>query len=109
LTLFRFAHLWFLIGCVTCMKGNVPFDTSQSYRVIPLPAPKSLWEASSRTAWESEYAASCKFQSNDLVTLGDLLDAQNSRHLPLAARQLDKWNAGMDNLGTLLNLVNTII
>jgi hypothetical protein len=109
LSLYRFAHLWFLIGCVTCLKSNVPFDTTQSYRMIPLPGLKSLWEASSRSAWELEYAAFCKFQANGLATLGDLIDAQNSRHSSLLAQKLDQWNAGVDNLGTLLNLINTMV
>ena len=44
-----------------------------------------------------------------LVTLGDLIDAQKSGYMLSNAQKLDKWNAGVDNLGSLLNLVGTTV
>jgi hypothetical protein len=72
-------------------------------------AQNSLWEAPTQSAWESEYEASRICQMTGLVTLGDLLDAQKSDYTPSNARKLDKWNAGVDNLGSLLNLVGTMV
>ena len=86
-------------------KAGFPCDPSQSYRHIQLPAAKSLWEASTESAWETEYEASRIFLTSGLSTLGDLNDAQRSDYSPSNARNLDTWNAGIDNLGTLLNLV----
>lgn len=105
----RLANLWFLIGCVICVKTGLVCDASQSYRTLLLPSPKSLWEAPTQSAWESEYEASRILQTSGLVTLGDLIDVQQSDFLPSNAQKLDKWNAGVDNLGTLLNLVSTMI
>jgi hypothetical protein len=89
------------------MNGSI-WDASKSHRAVPLPSPKSLWEASSKSAWEFEYAACRNLHSSGLVTLGDLIDAQQSSHIPSNARKLDKWNAGTDNLGCLLSLIGTI-
>ena len=102
-------NLWFLIGCVVCVKTGIRCDPSQSYRTIPLPSPKSLWEAHTQSAWESEYEASRICQISGLVTLGDLIDLQQSAYTPSDARKLDQWNAGIDNLGSLLNLVRTMV
>lgn len=97
------------MGCVICIKTGLNLDPSQSYRSIPLPSIKCLWEAPTQSAWESEYEASRILQTNGLDTLGDLLDAQKLRHLPRNARKLDVWNAGVDNLGSLLNLVGAMV
>ena len=49
------------------------------------------------------------FQSSGLESLGDLIDAQQLDYTPLNAQKLDKWNAGVDNLGSLLNLVGNMV
>ena len=48
------------------------------------------------------------FQAGGLVNLGDLIDAQKADYTPATARKLDVWNAGVDNLGSLLNLVGSM-
>ena len=100
---------WLLVGCVVCVKAGVPCDPTESYRSIPLPAPKSLWEASTQEAWELEYDASRMLQLSGLVTLGDLIDLQRAEYTPANARKLDVWNAGIDNLGALVNLVGSML
>ena len=105
----RLALLWFLIGCVVCIKTGNIYDASHSYRSLQLPGPKSLWEANTQTAWESQCEATRTFQFNGLVTLGDLIDAQQSEYTPSNARKLDVWNARVDNLGSLLNLVGGML
>ena len=106
--LYRFANLWLLVGCVVCVRNGKLWDPSQSYRTLPLPSPKSLWEAPTQSAWDSEYEACRNFQTDGIVTLGGLVDAQQSDHIPSNARKLDRWYAGVDNLGCLLNLVGTM-
>ncbi|KAF2807717.1 uncharacterized protein BDZ99DRAFT_392022 [Mytilinidion resinicola] len=105
----RLAHLWLLIGCVICIKTGIPCDPLQSYRSLPLPGLKNLWEAPTQSAWEFEYEASHILHTSGLVTLGDLVDAQKSGYSPSNAQKLDKWNAGVDNLGALLNLIGTMV
>lgn len=73
-----------------------------------LPSPKSVWEATTHSAWEAELQACRLLQTSGLITLGDLVEAQQSDYTPVNARNLDMWNAGTDNLGTLLNLVGTM-
>ncbi|KAF2665020.1 hypothetical protein BT63DRAFT_82774 [Microthyrium microscopicum] len=105
----RMTNLWFLIGTVICIKTGMMCDDSPSYKPIPLPALKSLWEASSESAWGFEYEATRNIQTSGLETFGDLMEAQKYRFLPSNAQRLDKWNAGVDNLGVLLTLASTII
>lgn len=105
----RLANLWLLVGFVVCVKRGVPCDPSESYRNVPLPGPKSLWEASTPSCWEMEYEASRMLHFSGLVTLGDLVDLQRSEYTPSNARKLDMWNAGVDNLGSLLNLVGSMV
>ncbi|KIW67837.1 hypothetical protein PV04_07061 [Phialophora macrospora] len=105
----RLSSLWLLIGCVVCVKTGVACDPSGSYRSIPLPGPKSLWEASTQSAWELEYEASRMLHVRGPVTLGDLVALQRSAYTPSNAGKLDVWNARVDNLGSLLNLVHTMI
>lgn len=104
----RLSLLWFLIGCVVCVKSGIICDLSQSYRTIPLSSPKSLWEARTSAIWESGYEADRTCQSHGLATLGDLIELQRSNYTATNARRLDQWNAGVDNLGSLLNLVGTM-
>jgi hypothetical protein len=82
---------------------------SAIYKSLPLPSSKRLWEASIESAWESEYEANRLLQMGGFVTLGDLINAQQSDYTPSNAQKLDYWNAGVDNLGTLLNLVGTMV
>ena len=104
----RFANLWLLVGCVVCVKNGNVWTASPSYRNLRLPSPKTLWEAPTPPAWEAEYEACRLYQSGGLATLGDLIDAQRSDYTPSNAQRLDRWNAGVDNLGCLLNLVGTM-
>ena len=91
-----------------CIKNGFIFDATQNYRAIPLPSPKTLWHAQTQSAWEIEREFSRNIHENELVTLGDLIDAQISSHEPAKARKLDKWNAGIDSMGSLLNLVGSM-
>ena len=101
----RFANLWLLVGFAVSIKNGNICDATQSYRTLPLPSPKSMWEASTQTAWESEHDAYCHSQTKNFTSVGDLIDAQNLPYTPSNARKLDMWNARIDNLGCLLNLV----
>jgi len=105
----RGALIWFLIGLVICIKTGKICDPSQSYRGLILPCSRSLWEASSEQAWLQQYESTRLQRANGLVTLGDLIDAQNNSFMPFEARRLDEWNAGADGLGMLLNMVGTMV
>jgi hypothetical protein len=108
-SLIRGALIWFLIGLVICIKTGTVCDPSQSYRGLLLPCSKSLWEASSETAWLQQYESTRLQRANGLVTLGDLIDAQKNSFIPYEARRLDEWNASADGLGMLLNMVGTMV
>ncbi|KAJ9621115.1 hypothetical protein H2204_012009 [Knufia peltigerae] len=106
----RMTILWLLIGCAACVKTGGVCDSSGSTRSMALPGPKPVWEATSQTTWETEYAASRMLQMDGLVTVGDLVDTQHSaRDDSVSARKLDCWNAGIDNAGSLVNLIGSMV
>jgi hypothetical protein len=96
------------VGSIVCVKLSIPCDISQSYRVLPLPSSKALWEASTREAWEAEYTYD-QAHSHGLITLGDLLDVQKAESSAANTKRLDSWNASVDALGGLVNLVGTML
>lgn len=74
---------------------------------MPLPAPRSLWEARSETEWREECLETEVNSSETLMTIGDLVDAKRAgaHHVPA----LSRWFAECDSLGHLLGLaVSTI-
>ncbi|KAF2151445.1 hypothetical protein K461DRAFT_295500 [Myriangium duriaei CBS 260.36] len=105
----RLQHLWFLIGCAICVKAGVVCDPHETCRDLMLPGPRALWETSTQPSWEAELELSRPLQASGLVTLGDLIDAQTSSHLLFSGQKLDKWNSGIDTLGSLLNLVGPML
>lgn len=90
---------------MACVRTGTPCETTQRFRALPLPSHKSLWEASTHSAWQSEYDALSTMHSRGLSRLGDLIDAHERAGDIANARRLDVWNAGADGLGILLNMV----
>lgn len=107
--LLRVACLWFLVDRVVCVKTGTPCETTQSFRALPLPSHKSLWEANTHSVWQSEYDAWCTMHSRGLSRFGDLIDAHKLAGDMANARRLDVWNAGADSLGILLNIATAMI
>lgn len=68
--------------------------------MLALPAPKTLWEARSRPSWQEKF----ELRSNYFWTFGDLIDAHKQPYELTSAQRLNSWNAGTDNLGSLLNI-----
>ncbi|TPX06710.1 uncharacterized protein E0L32_002206 [Thyridium curvatum] len=84
---------------------------------IPLPSSRSLWEARSRGEWERAYSTEQAGRGErDVSTIGELTAALHggkgastglsgaSYHLSQSAG-LDRWQAGLDSLGTMLTAV----
>ncbi|GAM91293.1 hypothetical protein ANO11243_093410 [Dothideomycetidae sp. 11243] len=94
---------------LSTLGSGLAYDPMQSYRTIPLPGPKLLWEARTRAAFDKEFSAGGVLRSSGLISLGDLMDAQQSSHLADSAQKLDRWNASVDNLGLLLGLVGPML
>jgi hypothetical protein len=86
------------------IKIGVPCDRFEGFRKISLPAPKSLWEARTRSRWQSEYEVYRTMPRMGLDLFGDLIDACKQSDVGLNQLKLDAWNATADNLGVLLNL-----
>jgi hypothetical protein len=98
------AIIWFLTDRCVSVRTGIPCDATEGFRDLPLPCPKALWEAQSRDAWASEYGAVYCDKEPRLSRFGDLVDAHSKYGDASAMKMIDKWNAGIDNLGSLLNL-----
>jgi hypothetical protein len=103
----RIACLWFLTNRVASVKARVECDALEGFLNLPLPSSKVLWEASTRPLWEFEYEIDALEKSSRVSTVGELIDAHQRPSDFLNAR-LDTWNAGIDDLGFLLNLTTAM-
>ncbi|KAK9777567.1 hypothetical protein AB5N19_11504 [Seiridium cardinale] len=91
------------------IKIGVPCDTFEGFRDIPLPSPKSLWEARTQLGRDSEYEFYKTMPRIDLDRFGDLIDACRQGQSSSVKLKLDAWNIVADSLGFLLNLGLAII
>lgn len=94
----------------------ISFDTEECdafeiFKMLPLPTPKSLWEAKTRVEWEAEYTAYTSGHgpvTQCINTMIMLVDVHRKSHEPFNRQLLDHWNSGADNLSNLLNLAASI-
>lgn len=73
---------------------------------MPLPCTKTEWEAHTEADWKREYYKVRNSEATACMqTFGDLVDAHRGSPAEriAKAKQLEAWNAGIDNLGVLLN------
>ena len=96
--------IWFLIGSVVGITTGIPCGTTEASRDLPLPAPRSIWEARSYSDWENEYVAFYKSDQPRMSTFGELIEAHKRSAEPHYAQLIDNWNAGIDGIGHLMNL-----
>ena len=100
----RTVIVWFLIAQTVCIKTGVACDVIDGFRSLPLCSPKSLWEAQTPSAWQSEYDLYKSMPRMGLDVFGDLIDACKQSDGGSSKLKLDAWNAKIDNLGFLLRL-----
>jgi hypothetical protein len=96
--------VWFLIEQTVQIKTGMPCDAIDDFRGLPLSCPKSLWEARTRSTWQSEYDMYQSMPRTSLDYFGDLIDACKHSDVRANKLRLDAWNATADNLGVLLSL-----
>lgn len=91
----------------------ISFDTEECdafeiFKMLPLPMPKSLWEAKTRVEWEAEYSAYNTRHGNLGIpapsTLVELVHLHQTKDDPVNRQKLDFWNSSTDNLSSMLNL-----
>ncbi|PCH05510.1 Hypothetical protein PENO1_007540 [Penicillium occitanis (nom. inval.)] len=106
----RVAWVWFSLSVVYQIRSGVPgvpCRVADSTDGMPLPCTKTEWEAQTEEDWRREYYKARNSQSTaSIQTFGDLANAYRGLPADRAAKatQLEAWNAGIDNLGVLLNL-----
>jgi hypothetical protein len=93
-----------MIAQTVRIKTGVPCDIVNGFRALPLSSPKSLWEAKTRSAWQSEYDVYQSMHRMSLDVFGDLIDACKQSDVGINRLRLETWNSTADNLGILLNL-----
>ena len=76
------------------------------YRDLLLCCGRDAWEAESRMGWMTEYTSDVAPEHGGLVTLGDLIDAQNMAEMAGYGEMLDSWHARADKFGLLLNIAS---
>ena len=96
--------MWLLVTQVVYIKIGVACDSFEEFREIPLPAPRSLWEARIHAEWQSEFDVYKNMPRMGMETVGNLISASGQSDTSMDKLRLDIWNASIDNLGLLLNL-----
>jgi hypothetical protein len=89
------------------IRTEVRCKITEVTRFVPLPCTKTEWEARTEEDWRREYTKARNAQTvTSLQVFGDLVDAHRCSPAErlLKAKELEAWNAGIDNLGVLLNV-----
>ena len=91
---------------------NIDVRPSRSCRTldeIPLPSTKSLWEATLRSEWETNYKSHIfSRKSGEMLKIGDLRTARDSESGVLdksLVNDLHFWSSNADSFGGLVMLV----
>ncbi|KAH8694290.1 hypothetical protein BGW36DRAFT_384678 [Talaromyces proteolyticus] len=100
----RVVCVWFAISLVFCVQAGIPCHMTSAFREMALPSTKTEWEASNETQWQAEYK-SAEARRSQLSRFADLLSAYEIGDIA----KLNSWNAGIDNLGILLNLALHVV
>ncbi|EXJ87026.1 hypothetical protein A1O3_03983 [Capronia epimyces CBS 606.96] len=106
----RYLSVWFLLTRLISMRTGIGCPYVDAYLSLPLPAPRSLWEAASAEAWKAEY--DCTYTTPELPrlrTFGELVEAQKPTNYTQFMHKLDLWNADADSLGMMLTLATAIM
>ncbi len=101
--------MWFLIAQTIFIKTGAACEALDDFRDIPLSCPKSLWEARTQSAWQSEYELYKSMRRLGMNVLGDLIDACRQSDIESNRAKLDTWNSKADNLGVLLRLSTSMV
>jgi hypothetical protein len=94
----RIIWVWFAISLVFCIQSNLPCLFAVTLQDKPLPSSKTEWEAQNESQWRTEHMLA-EVRRSQLSQFIDLFDAHRTND----AAKLNIWNAGVDNLGMLLN------
>lgn len=101
----RTSSVWFLVARTIVVFTRPDCGTTEEPWAIPLPAPKTQWEARSEESWLRELSVELPV----LTTFGHLIESKKRRSEPNHAQNLNTWNATSDHLGSLLNLAVNIV
>ncbi|TVY33874.1 hypothetical protein LSUB1_G005142 [Lachnellula subtilissima] len=105
----RTVLVWVLIAQIVSIKIGVSCHICDNYREIPLPSPKGLWEARTRSCWQTENEVYKTMPRGGLESFGDLIDACKHSGIKPNKLKLNAWNTTVDNLGMLLGLGAAIL
>jgi hypothetical protein len=100
----RTSLVWFMITRTIVVQSQECATTNMPW-TLPLPAPKTLWEARSEEDWMREMGAG----SPELNTFGSLVRAKQKNSDREQKQVLGAWNARADTLGSLLNVAVSIV
>jgi hypothetical protein len=101
--------VWVLMAQTVRVRTSVPCDAIEGFRELPLCCPNSLWEAKTRSSWQTEYAVYKTMPRIGLEVLGDLIDACKQSDTISNRLKLDTWNAQADGLEMLLTLSSAMV
>ncbi|KAF0325421.1 hypothetical protein GQ607_007455 [Colletotrichum asianum] len=110
-SLTRIACVWFLVAQISSVRMGMPCGILDAWHNLRLPCHQSQWTANTSDEWKEETEALSSMRNLDKrpVTFGDLYELNKGANHQAVIDRLDVWNAGVDNLGVLLNVAVNMI
>ena len=101
----RTSLVWFLITRTIVMQLRPNCSTTDAPGTLPLPAPKSQWEARTGEDWMKEVG----LEAPAITTIGDLIVVKQQVRDQKHMHMLGAYNARMDGLGLLVNIAVAMV
>jgi hypothetical protein len=97
----------YLFDTLFCTLNGLPTFLGEELESLPVPAPKILWEATTRKSWEKEYNSFLNTWDGGGLRIDELWPAPDSA-VEARRKRVDKWVESIDEFGMMLYAVTSI-
>ncbi|KAL0943087.1 C6 finger domain [Colletotrichum truncatum] len=106
-SLTRIACVWFIVAQISCVKVGIDCSVLEVWDTLRLPCHKAQWAATTLEDWKEETDALQYLHSRGKppTNFAELYQLSRGTNGMAGSDRLDSWNAGVDNIGVLLNVV----
>jgi hypothetical protein len=112
LSIIRVFSLLFIVNMLFDINPGLHPDACNAISIVPLPANKSLWEATTPTEWERIHTTWVKTRDGrPSLTYGDVVSLQQKSQSSKDPRldDLNDWYLNIDAFGTFVLMAATSI
>jgi hypothetical protein len=103
----RALYTMYMFDNVFCSLNGLPTLLGEELESLPAPASKSLWEASDREVWSTEYNNHLNEWPGGGLRIDELWPAPEAG-LEERRKRIDKWLGSVDEFGMMLFAVTSV-